>query len=389
MARTITVGPDSGDIQGHDSQTIQQAVDALAETGGVVQLAPGTYICYDAVHLATGVTLRGSGPETVLRHCDGFCSRLTVDADYGQFKVTPADPSGFAKGMRAYVRDDRAGGWTESTSTIERIDHGVLQITKHLMMDYTMAAGATVSNAGPLVSAIDVDDVAVEALTIDGRRDSHQKAGGCRVGAIYMNHVSRARMAGLTVKDFNGDGISFQITRDVTVENVTVTGCGNYGIHPGTGSARVRMRDCDFSGNDVGGYFLCWRVQESLFERLTCTGNGQFGISIGHKDTDNTFIDCKLTDNGQAALVFRGEIETNGAHRNIWRHCTMTGSPIGIQAHGHTYDNTFEGCTIGDAGQQMAVLMANVKRLQFENCTLAGSVADDSGPDAGHIGLPT
>lgn len=388
MLRKITVGATTGDVCGSDNRAIQIAVDALGPAGGTVEILPGQYTCHDAVHLRSNVRLVGSGEKTVLRSTVGFCTGLKVDADYGQYKVTPADASGFEPGMRVYVRDDNAGGWLESTATIERIDNGVLHLDRHLMMDYAMARNATVSNAGALVIAIDAADVQIENLTVDGNRASHQKAGGCRVGGIYLHRVKGARLTDLLVREFAGDGISFQITQDVHLAHVRATQCSNFGIHPGTGSARVRMTDCDFSENDVGGYFLCWRVQESTFTRLRCVRNGQFGISIGHKDTDNTFLDCLLRDNGETALVFRGEIESNGAHRNTWRNCELSGSRVGILGQAHVCDNLFETCRIGERCDLAAVLPVGTKRFTFKDCTFKAGVRNEAGADAGHVGLP-
>ena len=172
MTRAITVGVDAGDVRGNDNRAIQIAVDALGAAGGIVRVLPGVYTCHDAVHLKSGVTLQGSGPDTILKNCPGVWSCLAVDADYGQYKVTPVNPEGFAQGMRVHVRDDKTGGWLESIATITGVRDGVLHLDRHLMMDYSMAANVTVSNAGALVSAIDQNDIAVEALTLDGQRAS-------------------------------------------------------------------------------------------------------------------------------------------------------------------------------------------------------------------------
>jgi hypothetical protein len=388
MQRTISVGLNSGDVRGADNRAIQIAVDALGPPGGTVEILPGEYTCQDAVHLRSNVRLVGAGQDTVLRNAPGICTGLRVDADYGQYKVTPEDASGFRAGMRVYVRDEKAGGWTESTATIERIDGGVLHLDRHLMMDYTMASRATVSNAGAVISAIDAADVRIENLVVDGNRATHRRAGGCRVGGIYLHRVKRAAMADLWVRQFAGDGISFQITQDVSLSRVRATHCANFGIHPGTGSARVQMADCDFSDNDVGGYFLCWRVQQSIFQRLSCLRNGTFGISIGHKDTDNTFIDCTLRDNGEYALMFREETETNGAHRNTWRNCELAGSNTAIFGQANTWDNVFENCRIGQRCQSAAVLPVGTRRFVFSNCAFHADVRNDAGTDAGHVGLP-
>lgn len=387
MQRKITVGVEAGDVRGQDNRAIQLAVDALGSSGGIVEILPGEYLCSDAVHVRSGIRLIGAGDKTVLRNGQGVLSALRFDADYGQYKVTPTDPSGFREGMRVYVRDDNAGGWTESTASIVRIEQGVLHLDRHLMMDYAMSRGATVSNAGALISAIDATDISIENLVVDGNRSTHQKAGGCRVGGIYLHRVKRAHLSGLHVRNFAGDGISFQITQDVHLANVRVSHCANFGIHPGTGSARVRMADCDFSNNDVGGYFLCWRVQEGLFERLRCANNGQFGISIGHKDTDNVFVDCVLENNGQYALTYRSEVESNGAHRNTWRNCNFLNSPIAIFGQPHVYDNTFENCQIGQGSECAVELPPGTKRFTFRNCTIQAPTKNLAGQQSDHKGL--
>ena len=40
------------------------------------------------------------------------------------------------------------------------------------------------------------------------------------------------------VRDYNGDGISFQQSNDVEVDGCVVDRCAGFGLHPGSGSQR-------------------------------------------------------------------------------------------------------------------------------------------------------
>src|SRR5258708_22718317 len=48
--------------------------------------------------------------------------------------------------------------------------------------------------------------------------------------------------------------------------------------------------------------------------------NGSYGISIGHKDTDNEFVDNTIARNGDSGVYFRSESFLNSGHRNTFRH---------------------------------------------------------------------
>ena len=67
------------------------------------------------------------------------------------------------------------------------------------------------------------------------------------------------------------------------------------------------------------GLFLCWRVKHGLFEDNTIEDNGHYGISIGHKDTDNEFVNNTIARNGSSGVYFREETFANSGHRNTFR----------------------------------------------------------------------
>ncbi len=347
----VRVGPSEGDFVGDTNRALQEALDAVGRYGGgTVEVAPGVYTLYDAVRLWRNVRLVGAGPgETVLRKCQGARSEFAVDADYGQRKVTVADPRGFAAGMGVVVRDERSGGWHDSLATITLVQGNVLYLDRGLVSDYDGDAGGRVANCFPLVAGWDVDSVVVEGLCVDGNREANDPINGCIGGGIYLQRARGCRIADCRVVDFAGDGISFQTTQDVVVERCEVTRVSGLGLHPGTGSARAVVRGCRSHGNGGDGLFLCWRVQEGRFEDNELLNNGGHGISIGHKDTDNLICGNVIRGNAGHGVYFRHEKATNAGSRNTLRSNTIEDNGgCGICVDGATTDLLIEGNTIRD-----------------------------------------
>jgi len=398
--REITVGPSGADVIGSDSRAIQLAVDALwSRGGGTVRLLAGAYEMFDAVHLRPGISLRGSGRETILRKCAGYTSPMTIDADYAQLKVTVADARGFQVGMGVTVKDKRHGsGWGVTTATITAIDGNTLHIDNYLVNDYSADAEGLVANTFSLVSGIDVTDCAVSDLTVDGNRAENPFMDGCRGGGIYFQRAKRCAIRDCIVRGFNGDGVSFQTTQDITVERCELRENSNFGIHPGTGSARSIIRNCHMHHNDKIGFFLCWRVQHGEFGDNLVEDNGVYGISIGHKDTDNLFSRNVIRRNGCDGICFRNEKETNGGHRNTFRQNAIedNGGPehgCGVHIDGETHDllfeeNAFRETRSGAAATQRTGVTIGPKatRVTLRKNTFAGlmgpEVVSESGPGA-------
>jgi hypothetical protein len=400
QAGEITVGTSGADVIGTDSRAVQLAVDALwTRGGGTVRLLAGTYEMFDAVHLRPGISLTGAGRETILRKCAGYTSPMTIDADYAQLKVTVSDARGFQVGMGVTIKDKHHGsGWGVTTATITAIDGNTLHIDNYLVNDYSAYAEGLVANTFCVVSGIDVTDCVVSDLTVEGNRAENPFMDGCRGGGIYFQRAKRCAIRDCVVRGFNGDGVSFQTTQDITVERCVFEKNGNFGIHPGTGSARSIIRNCHMHHNDRIGFFLCWRVQHGEFSDNLIEDNGVYGISIGHKDTDNLFTRNVIRRNGRDGIYFRNEKETNGGHRNTFRRNDIEdngGSEHGCGVHvdGETHDLLFEENTIRDtrsgaaASQRAAVCIGpKASRVTLRKNTFAGcagpEVVSESGPCA-------
>ena len=234
----ITVGGTEADIPGHTNADIQMAFDALPEEGGTVKMNPGLFTISAPVRIPSNCRLLGSGSETILKRIDGFHSKFIVDADFGELKLTVENPSGFETGMSIQVTNDQYNScWDVSTGVITDIVGNVLYIDSHLIRDYDSEKNGMVTNAGSCISAIaDDENVFVSNLTIDGNKAKNDLLDGCNGAGIAIIRSKDVTVEKVHVMDFNGEGITWQITENVTVRNSEISGCTNMGLHPGTGS---------------------------------------------------------------------------------------------------------------------------------------------------------
>jgi parallel beta-helix repeat protein len=320
-SQVVTVGGSGADIPAFTSEAIQLAVDTLKSRGtGTVKLGAGTFDVIAPVRLASGISLVGAGDSTVLRKADGYRSAMSLDCGYGELKVVVKNPRGFKVGMGVIIRDtDSKGGWDPTTTKITAIDGNTLYIDNYTVKDYQSGKDAVVSNACSLVEAVECENIRIANLAINGGRQTNDLLDGCRSGGIYLHKSKNCTVENVKVRSFNGDGISWQITEDITVSSSEVNDCGNFGFHPGTGSVRTKLENCISHDNGTDGIFVCWRVRNGSFTGNSSYHNGGNGISIGHKDTDNLFVNNRIYENGEHGVYFRKEIEQNGAHRNSFR----------------------------------------------------------------------
>ncbi len=317
--RVVTVGGENADVSGFNNQSIQFAIDAVARTGGKVKLNPGIYKISAPVRMKSNVHLVGSGKETVLKRAEGYQTRFIVDADFGELKLTVENPDGFEVGMKVQVTDDdNSGCWNVSTAYITDIADNIIYIDKGLIRDYRSDKNGMVSNASSVIEALDVENCSISNLTADGNRSDNFFADGCNSAGILILRSKFVTVDNVHVKDFNGEGISWQITENITIKNSEISGSGNTGLHPGTGSPFSLIENNDIHHNDRDGLFICWRVYESRVEGNKMHNNGRFGIYTGHKDTDVVFRKNLVYNNKSDGINLRGERESNAPHRNTF-----------------------------------------------------------------------
>ncbi len=324
--KILTVGPQNADITGSDNRAIQTAIDRLApEGGGTVQLLPGTYTCYDAVRMRSNIRLTGDRENTVLAAGPTPSSPLAEDADIGEKQITPICTDGFEIGMGVVLRDrTKPHTLAPMPLTITKIENGTLFVDDWITHDWIAEEGGLVVAYTPLIHAFEVDNITIDNLTMDGTKtDAPDHLEGFRGGNFYARRVNGVQIRNVISRNAYGDGIRCGQSTDMIVEDCETHDNGYYGIHPGSHTRPIRFSRLHIHHNASDGLYLCWGVQNGLIEECDIHHNGHVyyrnGISIGHKDTDNTFINNHIWENCKMGIAFRIKTEANGAHRNTLR----------------------------------------------------------------------
>jgi hypothetical protein len=306
---TLTVGPDKGDLAGTTEKVLQAAVDAVARAGGgTVRILPGTFRLRNAVYLASGVRLHGSGPDTLLVKEPSVTTKLRLDSDWYDQEITLADARGFqlGDGVCLQARDPHTGRPTVIKRTLVARSGNRFKLDRALRENLWLAGEATASTLFPLLSGENVSGVVIENLTLDGNRAHNANLDGNYAGCIFLQDCKDIAIRGVVARNNNGDGISWQICHDVVVENCHSHGHAGLGLHPGSGSQRPIMRGNRLVNNDIG-LFFCWGVRHGLAEKNVIEDNRSFGISVGHRDTDNLIRDNDVRRSGKVGICFRAE----------------------------------------------------------------------------------
>ncbi|KKK97693.1 hypothetical protein LCGC14_2650210, partial [marine sediment metagenome] len=367
--------------QGFTNEAIQMAVDALPPEGGTVKINPGEFRMKAPVRLRSDMKLVGSGPETILKRIDGYHSKYIIDADFGELKVTVEDPSGFETGMSIQVTDDHNSScWDVTTGVITDIVDNVLYFDTYLIRDYDCEQNGMVTNAGSCVSAMEIRNVHISGFTIDGNKENNDPLDGCNGGGIAIIKSKDITVENVHVRDFNGEGITWQITENITVRNCEISGCTNMGLHPGSGSPKSLITGNNSHHNEVG-LFICWRVQHSLVENNQFHHNADCGISTGHKDSDVIFDNNHIYNNGGDGVFFRGEDSKNSPHRNTFINNTVENNGrkdgmYGFAIYGNAEDIVLKNNIIRDTeqGTQKAGIFIdkNTPPVTLENNNISG-----------------
>lgn len=350
----VTVGAQAGDIIGSDNRALQAAVDYVAGLGGgVVQIGPGEFTMRDSLHLRSQVTVRGTAGATILRKAPSVASPLKLDGDYGEEQFTVENPAGFAVGDGVAIWDKNANGFHTTVARITGANGNTFSISLPLNADCMVESGAQAATVFPVVSGYYVEGARVEDLIIEGNKGENVPLNGCRGGGIFLYRCPGAVLEHCAIRNYNGDGISFQQSNDVTVHACTSESNSGLGLHPGSGSQRPTVRDCIARANGEDGLFLCWRVKQGVFESNLLENNGRFGISIGHKDTDNLLRNNQVRGNHSDGIFFRNEAEGMAGHRNRLENNLVENNGLkeevaGIRVRGETRDLVLKNNIIRD-----------------------------------------
>jgi len=278
------------------------------------------------------------------------------DGDFGEEQVTVKNPEGFDVGCGVTVWDKGSGGFHTTVARITGRNGNTFSLDKPLNSDCMVGGGATAATVFPVISGYELEGCRLEGLTIDGNKEHNPHLNGCRGAGIFLYRGFGTVIEDCTVRNFNGDGISFQQSNDVIVRNCLSEDNASLGFHPGSGSQRPLVEKCHARRNGEDGLFLCWRVRHGVFQDNILEGNGRFGISIGHKDSDNLLRRNHVRLNEEAGVCFRNETEAMAGHRNRLEANVIENNGVkkdapGIRVRGETNDLNFTGNVIRDTRQ--------------------------------------
>lgn len=349
----VTVGVRDTDIIGNDNRALQAAVDYVGNLGGgVVEIGPGEFLMRDSLHLRSRVTVRGTGEKTVLKKDREHRSPLAADGDFGEAAITVQNPEGFTIGLGVYVASKTMRNFLGNCGTILNSRSNCFTLSRSLNADILMTDGGFAATIYPVISGYNLEDARVENLAVDGNRvENPTKVDGCRTAGIYLFRSDNCVISNCVVRDYNGDGISFQQSNDVNVEGCVVERCAGFGLHPGSGSQRPSVKNCRAIANGDDGFFFCWRVRGGVAEGNWLEDNGGYGMSIGHKDSDNLVRRNTIIGNKLGGVYWRQETEPMAAHRVTFENNTVRDNEgWGIFVDGATHGTIIRSNIVEDTG---------------------------------------
>ena len=387
----VTVGGPGADIGGLNQKAIQAGIDYVAALGGgTVELLEGEYLIEDAVRPRNNTALRGQGAKTILKKNGGHRSLLTVDADMHETAITVEDASGFEVGMGVTIGDnDRAQTANMSVRTIISKWGNVLGFGQSFDTTQMVKDGAFAQTTFPVIYLKEVENVIIDNLTIDGNRANNPLIDDWADGGIYILFSRQAEILNCTVYEVSGDGISLNTGDDVHIENCVVHDIARLGIHIGTGSQRTIVKNCkirssglsEIKGNS-NGLHLCYSAQHGIYDGNEIYDNHYTGISIGHKDGDNQFINNIIRANGHVGITYRKD--TYRAYNNIFKDCLIEDNGhYGFYITGDAHHTTLEKCTIHDTRpedsktQRVGVFVGNTEDVVLNDCNVAQNCEQD------------
>ncbi|MGA2986148.1 MAG: right-handed parallel beta-helix repeat-containing protein [Terriglobia bacterium] len=347
---TLSVGLQKADLVGSSEKVIQAAVDSVARWGGgTVKILPGAYRFRNAVYLQSNVRILGSGQDSVITKEPSALARLAEDADWFDQEIILVDARDFEIGDGICIRakDTDKGELKVIKRTLVARDGNRFKLDRALRDDAFLPGEPTVETLFPLFSGENIANVTIENLVLDGNKAHNTNLDGNYAGCVWLQDCIRMTLRNLTARNYNGDGLSWQICHDVLAEGCHSHGHAGYGLHPGSGSQRSIIRGNRLIDNSLG-LFFCWGVRWGLAEKNFIEGNKRFGISIGHRDTDNVVRDNDVRASGEVGILFRKEPEQAfQGNRNLIEKNRILGVTqdrgIGIDIQGLTKSVTIAG----------------------------------------------
>ncbi len=317
----VTVGPRRADFTGKDHFALQGAVDYVTRLGGgTVRILPGTYEMGNSLFLRDNLHLIGSGDKSILRKCPAAKTRLVEDTDWYSNVVKVKDASIFEVGGGLILRGKSPHFDKQQIvkRTVAGLDGNTVILNQEPRENFWLETKPEACTLFPVITGDYVNDVTIESLSIDGNRAENQNLNGNYGGCIFIQDCDRIVVRNVTVRDYDGDGISWQVCDDITIDGCRSINNRDLGVHPGSGSQRPIITNNTIIGASQG-LFFCWGVKYGIAENNVIEDCGKYGISIGHRDTDNLVRNNQIRRSGEHGIFFRQHPSpARDPHRNVF-----------------------------------------------------------------------
>lgn len=380
----LSVGQLKGDLIGKDDRVLQAAVDYVARMGGgTVRLLPGTYTLRAAVNLPSGIRLIGSKDETIITRMPSERIPLAADSDWYDQEVTLSQAGGLRVGDSVVfqAKNPHSQGEIVIKRRLVARSGNRFKLDDGLRENLWLSGTPTCASLFPLLTSERTADVTIEDLVLDGNRTNVENFNGNYGGCIFLQDCNNFTFRRVETRNYNGDGLSFQICHDVEVDHCHSHDNADLGVHPGSGSQRPYIHDCTLERNGLG-LFWCWGVKYGLAENNRIVDNKNYGVSIGHNDTDNVMRHNQIIGSGKVGVLFRDENRGQDfwANRNTLEDNVIENSGeangIAIDIQGKTKDVRLVRNTIRETRAPMQRIgiriSAQAERIELSENQFAG-----------------
>ena len=214
---------------GSNEKVVQAAVDSVARWGG------GTVKSFPAPSaFATPSTSRAmfaswaAEQDSVITKEPSALARLAEDADWFDQEITLVDARGFeiGDGICIQAKDASMGTLKFIKRTLVARSGNRFKLDRALRENAFLAVDPKVETLFPLFSGEFIANIAVEDLVLDGNKANNTKLDGNFAGCVWLQDCIHITLRELTARNYHGDGLSWQISHDVLVEN-----CHSHGPH--------------------------------------------------------------------------------------------------------------------------------------------------------------
>jgi hypothetical protein len=363
------------------ASAIQRSIDSLGDEGGRIVLPEMELILDRGLELRSNVELVGQGRDTLLRKAPGRVYALSGYHNYGMRDVPLEHTEGLKLGMTVAIRDNSHGGFFETLARITWIDGNWVGLDCGLHSDYHADQEPVLVTAFPLVYGLHVQDVALRDLTLDGNREQQPAGiGACRGAAVYFISSRSITVSDVQERGFAGEGLGFQMCRDVQIRRCRFAQNAGNGYHPGAGSTAALFDHCVAEGNDAAGFYFCVRANHITVRDSTFRANRVCGISVGTRDCHNRIADCQMVDNGGPGLLIRNTSRPVEVHSCHISGCRISGNArdsghAQVDVLGDAHDLLLTGNKIGGSGEHARAgiyLAPSTERIWLEENDFSG-----------------